>query len=95
MILTRQQMIDFFKALASEKRQEILIEIFMDGDSHTVSEVSSRMNIALSTASNHLSILKRENILLTEKIGKDVLYHGNREHMVNVFQALAKTFDCC
>ncbi len=93
--LDRQQLISFFKALASEKRQEILLEVFLDGNSHSVSEVADRMNIALSTASNHLSILKRENILLSEKVGKDVLYRGNREYMVKVFKALAEKFDCC
>lgn len=95
MKLSQQQLINFFKALASEKRQEILIEVFLDGDSHTVTEVSNRMNIALSTASTHLSILKRENILLSEKIGKDVFYRGNRDYLVNVFKELADKFGCC
>lgn len=95
MKLTRQQLINFFKALASEKRQAILIEIFLDGDSHTVTEVSERMKIALSTASTHLSILKREKILLAEKIGKDVFYRGNRDYLVAVFSALTEKFKCC
>ncbi|MDH3639636.1 MAG: hypothetical protein OES09_14415 [Gammaproteobacteria bacterium] len=30
-MLDRQELIDFFKALASEKRQEVMIEIFLDG----------------------------------------------------------------
>lgn len=95
MKLNRQQLIDFFKALASEKRQEILIEIFLDGESHTVTEVSKRMNIALSTASTHLSILKRERILLSEKIGKDVFYRGNKDYLSAVFETLSNKFKCC
>ncbi len=95
MKLTRQQLIDFFKALASEKRQEILIEIFLDGETHTVTEVSNRMNIALSTASTHLSILKREKILIAEKIGKDVFYRGNQDYLAAVFDTLANKFKCC
>ncbi len=94
-MLERQQLISFFKALASEKRQEILIQIFLDGESHSVSEVAERANIALSTASTHLTILKREKILVSEKIGKDVLYQGNRKYLTNVFQALAERFNCC
>ena len=94
-MLKKQQLISFFKALASEKRQEILIQIFLDGEPHSVSEVAERANIALSTASTHLTILKRENILVSEKIGKDVLYQGNRKHLVQVFQDLAEKFNCC
>lgn len=94
-MLESQQLISFFKALASEKRQEILIKIFLDGKSHSVSEVAERANIALSTASTHLTILKREKILVSEKIGKDVLYQGNRKYLANVFQALAERFSCC
>lgn len=93
--MDRQELIDFFKALASEKRQEILIEIFLDGESHTVTEVADRSNIALSTASTHLSILKRSKILVSEKIGKDVYYRGNREYMVEVFKSMAQRFSCC
>ena len=94
-MLDRQELIDFFKALASEKRQEILIEIFLDGEAHTVTEVAERSNIALSTASTHLSILKRAKILVSEKIGKDVYYRGNREYMAEVFRSLVQKFSCC
>lgn len=91
----RQELIDFFKALASEKRQEILIEVFLDGQPHTVTEVANRSKIALSTASTHLTILKRAKILTSEKIGKDVNYRGNREYMAQIFAALAERFGCC
>ena len=91
----RQEVIDFFKALASEKRQEIMIEIFLDGKSHTVTEVADRTNIAMSTASTHLSILKRARILVSEKVGKDVYYRGNREYLAQTFQYLAEVFSCC
>ncbi len=91
----RQELIDFFKALASEKRQEILVEVFLDGRTHTVTEVANRSNIALSTASTHLTILKRAKILTSEKIGKDVYYQGNREYMAQVFATLAERFGCC
>lgn len=94
-MIENQVIIDFFKALASEKRQEILLNVFLDGNAHTVTEVAGRSNIALSTASIHLSILKRANILLSEKVGKDVLYTGNREYMAEMFKTLAKKFTCC
>jgi len=93
--MDRKELIDFFKALASEKRQEIMIEIFLDGKTHTVTEVAERANIALSTASTHLSILKRARILDSEKIGKDVHYRGNQQYLAEVFKSLAEKFTCC
>lgn len=94
-MMERQELIDFFKALASEKRQEIMVDVFLDGRTHTVTEVAERTSIALSTASTHLAILKRAGILVSEKIGKDVHYRGNREHLAEVFQSLARMFSCC
>lgn len=94
-MLDRKVLIDFFKALASEKRQEIIIDIFLDGQSHSVTEVANRANIALSTCSTHLSILKRAGILLSEKVGKDVYYKGNKEYLVQIFTSLADRFKCC
>ncbi|MCP4696331.1 MAG: winged helix-turn-helix transcriptional regulator [Gammaproteobacteria bacterium] len=94
-MLTKQQLISFFKALANEKRQQIIIEVFLDGKPHTVSEVAKRVNIAISTASTYLAILKRENILVSEKKGKDVYYQGNHGYIAKVFDALAQKFRCC
>lgn len=93
--MDREQLITFFKALASEKRQEIIIDIFLDGNPHSVTEVAERSRIAMSTASAHLNQLKRANILLAEKTGKDVFYRGNREYMAEVFKSLADRFSCC
>ncbi len=94
-MLDTEKLISFFKALASEKRQQILIEIFLDGKKHSVSEVAQRANIAMSTASAHLAILKREKIMTSEKIGKDVYYKGDREYLAGVFESLAQRFRCC
>lgn len=93
-MLDRDELTAFFKALASEKRQEIVIEVFLDGQTHTVSEVADRVGIALSTASTHLGILKRAKILVSEKRGKDVLYRGNREYVAQVFRSLTERFGC-
>jgi len=94
-MLERQELLSFFKALASEKRQEIVVEIFLDGELHTVTEVSERSSIAMSTASTHLSILKRARILTSEKIAKDVYYRGNQNYLVEVFKSLGERFSCC
>lgn len=93
--MEREQLIEFFKALASETRQSIVIDIFLDGQEHSVGDVSKEMGIAISTASHHLKELKRVGILTSRKIGKDVLYKGDQAFMVRVFSQLAKRFSCC
>jgi DNA-binding transcriptional ArsR family regulator len=94
-MLERQELLGFFKALASEKRQQIVVEIFLDGESHTVTEVAERSKVAMSTASTHLSILKRAKILTSEKVAKDVYYRGNQKYLAEVFRSLAEKFSCC
>ncbi|MEJ2692828.1 MAG: metalloregulator ArsR/SmtB family transcription factor [Candidatus Thiodiazotropha sp.] len=94
-MLQKQELLVFFKALASEKRQQIVVEIFLDGAPHTVSEVAERSKIAMSTASTHLSILKRAKILTSQKVSKDVYYRGNQKYLAEVFRSLADRFSCC
>ncbi|WP_286829107.1 MULTISPECIES: ArsR/SmtB family transcription factor [Kordiimonas] len=93
--MNRDQLIDFFKALASDTRQAIIVDIFLDGEEHSVSAVAKEMDIAISTASHHLKELKRVGILVSRKEGKDVLYKGDREFMVRIFSELADRFRCC
>ncbi len=93
--MEKQELIDFFKALANEKRQQMLTEVFLDGLPHSVTEVADHVELAMSTTSAHLNILKRANILSSEKIGKDVFYQGNREYLSRVFKTLADKFSCC
>ncbi|TXS25803.1 ArsR family transcriptional regulator [Streptomyces sp. gb1(2016)] len=49
---------DFLKALASETRQKVLQQ-FTGGIELTVSEVAERCALKPSTASEHLSLLRR------------------------------------
>ena len=70
----------FSKALANEKRQQILLGIFTDKQEHTVGEIADRVGIAPSTASEHLAILKRAGVLLAQKRQKEVNLANLRVH---------------
>lgn len=56
----------FLKALASEKRQEIMF-LFKEKSRLTVNEIAELVGIGQSTASEHLAVLKRAGILLSKK----------------------------
>ena len=77
--LFEQKITDFFKALGNEKRQEIILNVFIDNGEHNISEVVERVKIAQSTASEHLSLLKRAGVLVSKKVEKEVYYKLDRE----------------
>ena len=64
---------DFLKGLASEQRQQTL-EVFAGGAELTVGAVAERLGIGQSTASQHLSILRRGGLLASRRDGKQVYY---------------------
>ncbi len=90
-----QTVTDFLKAFGSEKRQEIFLAIYSDGQEHNISEVAERMNIAQSTASEHLAILKRAGILSSRKVEKEVYYHLDRRGIVNTLEEIKAHLSCC
>lgn len=86
---------DFLKALGNEKRQEILLNIFADGKPHNISEVAERAAIAQSTASEHLSLLKRAGILVSKKVEKEVFYRLDRKGIVTSLDEMKSILSCC
>ena len=85
----------FLKALGNEKRQEILLNIFTDDQEHNISEVASRANIAQSTTSEHLSLLKRAGILVSKKVEKEVYYRLNKTEIISTIDEIRSLLSCC
>lgn len=85
----------FLKALASEKRQEMMF-LFLQQGEVTVNEVAERIGIGQSTASEQLAILKRAGILLSRKKGKEVYYSPNKSNVMKLLQRFTSILsDCC
>jgi ArsR family transcriptional regulator len=85
----------FLKALASEKRQEMMF-LFLQKGEVTVNEVAERIGIGQSTASEQLAILKRAGILLSRKEGKEVYYSPNKSNVMKLLQRFTSILtDCC
>lgn len=93
--LFSQTLTDFLKALGNEKRQEIFLSIFADGQEHNTTEVSMRAGIAQSTASEHLAILKRAGILTSRKVEKEVFYKLDRRGILGRIEEIKSHLTCC
>lgn len=71
---------DFLKAIASQTRQQIML-LFIGGIELTVGEVAERAGLGQSTASEHLSLLRRGGLVQCTRDGKTVRYCANAERI--------------
>lgn len=85
---------DFLKALASETRQQIML-LFAGGTQLTVGEIADACGLGLSTASEHLSILKRGGLVLSTRDGKLVRYRANPATIAARLADLQRYLACC
>ncbi|MBS4203687.1 ArsR/SmtB family transcription factor [Lederbergia citrea] len=93
--MINEEIFRFLKALASEKRQEIIF-LFLNRNEVTVNEVSELVGIGQSTASEQLAILKKAGLLSSRKEGKEVFYSTDRNKIMELLQSLNQILtDCC
>ncbi|MFC8392912.1 ArsR/SmtB family transcription factor [Streptomyces sp. NPDC057238] len=86
---------DFLKALASETRQ-LVMQQFAGSRELTVGEIAERCGLKPSTASEHLSLLRRSGLVLSRKEGKQVFYRADGATMAHHLDALkAYLLRCC
>ncbi|WP_411088081.1 ArsR/SmtB family transcription factor [Streptomyces sp. 061-3] len=85
---------DFLKALASETRQKVMQQ-FAGGAELTVGEVAERCALKPSTASEHLSLLRRGGLVLSRKEGKQVFYRADGASMAERLGALQEHLARC
>lgn len=87
---------EFLHGLASETRQRILFQVFLDGQRHTVSQVAQQTGLGQSTASEHLAILKRAGLLISRREGKEVYYQPDKDrsltHLAHLTELITR---CC
>lgn len=72
-----------FTALGDEHRQRILL-LFEKGEHLNVGQIAEVSTLARSTVSHHLRILRESNVLLSEKLGKEIYFWINRTFLDDV-----------
>jgi len=86
-----QPMSRVFTALGDEHRQRILL-LFERSERLNVGQIAEVSTLTRSTVSHHLKILREANVLVSEKVGKEVWFWINRpwleETLGNVLEYL-------
>ncbi len=89
-----QELMEFTKSIASESRINILL-LFLDGQERTVNEISEAVGLGQPTTSEHLAIMKRSGVLMSEKRGKEVYYRPDRLRIAHYLEILSEMLRRC
>ncbi len=89
-----EELIDFMKSIASESRLNILL-LFLDGQERTVNQITEAIGLGQPATSEHLAIMKRSGVLISEKRGKEVYYHPDRIRIARYFEMLSNVLKKC
>ena len=81
---TREDMSNFFKILGEPTRIKILNTL--DNNEMCVCDIANVLNMTKSTISHQLNILRINNIVKYKKVGKEVYYTLDDEHVKKVFE---------
>ncbi|TQM79408.1 ArsR family transcriptional regulator [Saccharothrix saharensis] len=84
----------FLKAMASETRQQLVLE-FTGNAELTVGQVAERAGIAHSTASEQLSLLRLGGLLTSRREGKTVYYRANPTGIATALAELQERLGTC
>lgn len=74
----------FFKILGDNTRVKILFAL--DNNEMCVCDIANVLNMTKSSISHQLSFLKQNNIVKCNKVGKEVYYSLDDEHVKEVFE---------
>jgi DNA-binding transcriptional ArsR family regulator len=89
-----KELLEFLKSMASESRMRILL-LFMDGQERTVNQISKLIELEQSTTSEHLALMKRNGLLLSQRSGKEVYYRPDKDRIVKFLDALNQLLSKC
>ncbi|MGW4798220.1 ArsR/SmtB family transcription factor [Nonomuraea sp. NPDC004297] len=85
---------DFLKALANPGRQQIML-LFAQGAELSVNQVAERADLSQSAASQQLALLRRGGIVTSRRVGKEVLYRGDRDSVARILGDLQGYLKFC
>lgn len=82
--ITLTKVADFFKILGDPTRTKILCAL--DNNEMCVCDIANVLNMTKSSISHQLNTLRQNNIVKSKKIGKEVFYTLDDEHVTEVFE---------
>ncbi|MDR3585711.1 MAG: metalloregulator ArsR/SmtB family transcription factor [Desulfosporosinus sp.] len=77
---------DFFKALAHPTRVRIIERLARDGEEVCVCELIEDLRIEQSNLSQHLSILRKQQIITSTKVGLKVMYRIKYPEVLTILE---------
>nr|WP_163503210.1 metalloregulator ArsR/SmtB family transcription factor [Halomonas socia] len=78
------------KAMANENRLRILC--LLDDSELSVSELNGKLSLSQSALSQHLAILRRENMVSTRRASQTIYYSLHGDHARRVIDTLAALY---
>lgn len=74
-----------FVALGDEQRQRILLT-FESGERLNVTQIVAASTLSRTAVSHHLKVLRQAGVLQNEKIGKEVYFWIDKNHIAETLQ---------
>lgn len=68
----------------NHKLRQRIIELLETGDTMTVTDIYIKLRLEQSVASQHLAILRRAGVVLTERQGKFIYYSLNLDRLEQI-----------
>lgn len=73
--------INLFSVLSDGTRQEI-IALFAKKKEMRANDVADNFSLSRPTISHHLNLMKKSDILISRKTGKEIYYSLNKKHLI-------------
>jgi len=80
---------EMLKALAHPMRIAI-VNLLRDDNRLSVGDIFQKLGMEQAVASHHLRILKDRNILESERVGKNIIYHLKFERLSQIIDCIEK-----
>ena len=74
-----------FVALGDEQRQRILMA-FEPGERLNITQIVSTSSLSRTAVNHHLKVLRDAGVLASEKVGKEVYFWIDKNHIVDALQ---------
>jgi DNA-binding transcriptional ArsR family regulator len=70
----------------NHKLRQRMIDLLEESDSMTVTDIYIKLRLEQSVASQHLAILRRAGVVLTDRQGKFIFYSLDKERLAQIMR---------